>query len=66
MKPARGLATTDGEISGVRLCWVLPACGQGHWSAKMMWQSQKSLVSFLTFGLLPRYALGFLILLWSC
>jgi len=54
------------KISGVRLCWVLLACRHGHWSAKMMWHPQKSLVSFLTSGVLPSYALIFLILLWSC
>jgi len=63
MRSAQWLATTDDEISGVGPWWVLPACRHRHCSAKMMWHPHKSLVSFLTFGVLPGYALGFLILL---
>jgi len=30
MRLAQCLATTDDEISGVRLWWVLPVCRHGH------------------------------------
>lgn len=51
------------KIPGVRLHWVLQVHRQAPWrSSKMMWRPHKR---FLKFGLLPSYAFGFLILLWS-